>query len=80
MNVDDEQSGDGEGLGSPEHWRSGRTVDEAVAKFEAGSEVEGEHTPSGQATSGKSRAERMVDVDLTSTNRSEADRTSETDG
>ena len=73
MNVEDEQSGDGEGLGSPEHWRSGRTVDEAVAKTEAGSEVEGAHTPSGQARSGESRVEKMVDVDQVSTNRTEAE-------
>ena len=73
MNVEDEQSGDRGGLGSPEHWRSGRTVDEAVAKTGVGSEVEGAHTPSGQAKSGESRVEKMVDVDQVSTNTSEAE-------
>ena len=66
-------------LGSPEHERSGRTVDEAVEKFEAGSQVEGVHTPSGQAESGESRVERMVDVDRTSTPRSPAEEGSDTD-
>ena len=43
--------------------RSGRTVDEAVAKAEAGSQIEGVHTPSGQAASGESRVEKMADVE-----------------
>lgn len=42
---------------------SGRTVDEAVAKAEDGSQIEGVHTPSGQAASGESRVEKMADVD-----------------
>jgi len=50
-------------LGSPDHDRSGSTVDEAVAKAEAGSQVEGVHTPSGQEESGESRVEQMVDVE-----------------
>ena len=52
-----------ESLRSPDHDRSGSTVDEAVAKAEAGSQVEGVHTPSGREASGESRAERMVDVE-----------------
>jgi hypothetical protein len=50
-------------LGSPEHERSGSTVDEAVAKAEEGSQVEGIHTPSGQEESGESRIEQMADVE-----------------
>jgi hypothetical protein len=50
-------------LGSPEPERSGSTVDEAVAKAEAGSQVEGVHTPSGQEESGDSRVEHMADVE-----------------
>ncbi|MGI8760649.1 MAG: hypothetical protein ACR2LF_05010 [Jatrophihabitantaceae bacterium] len=49
-------------LGAPEHERSGATVDEAVAKAEDGSQVEGMHTPSGQAASGESRVEQMPEV------------------
>lgn len=60
-----EQGSTGEGLGGPEHERSGATVDEAVAKAESGSQVDGEHTPSGQAESGDSRLEHMPDVDGT---------------
>jgi hypothetical protein len=52
-----------ESLGSPEPERSGSTVDEAVAKAEEGSQVEGVHTPSGQEESGESRVEQMVDVE-----------------
>jgi hypothetical protein len=42
--------------------RSGSTVDESVAAAEAGSEVEGVHTPSGRAQSGDSRLEQMPEV------------------
>ncbi len=41
--------------------RSGATVDDAVANAEDGTQVEGVHTPSGQAESGDSRVEHMVD-------------------
>jgi hypothetical protein len=51
-----------DGTGNPVPELSGPTVDEAVAKAEEGSQVEGVHTPSGQEESGKSRAERMADV------------------
>ena len=63
MAVKDDDSAGRSGLGAPEHERSGRTIDEAVDKAEAGSHVDGEHTPSGQAASGESRVERMVDVE-----------------
>jgi len=49
-------------LGSPDHDRGGPTVDEAVDSAEAGSQVEGVHTPSGEAASGESRVEQMPDV------------------
>ena len=52
-------------FGSPVPERSGETVDEAVATAEEGSAVEGVHTPSGQAASGDSRAEHMVDEPVT---------------
>jgi hypothetical protein len=42
--------------------RSGSTVDESVAAAEAGSQVEGVHTPSGKAESGDSRLEHMPEV------------------
>ena len=71
MGVEDDEPGDRAGLGAPEHRRSGATVDEAVENAEAGSQVEGEHTPSGQAASGESRAERMADVERKSTNQAE---------
>ena len=54
-------------LHDPAHERSGETIDKAVAKAEAGSQVEGVHTPSGQAESGDSRVEHMVDVEERST-------------
>ncbi len=50
-------------LGSPEHERSGPTIDDAVEKAETGSAAEGDHTPSGQEPSGHSRVEKMADVD-----------------
>ncbi|MEP6853362.1 MAG: hypothetical protein ABJA87_12000 [bacterium] len=49
--------------GAPDHDRSGPTIDDAVAKSEAGSQVEGVHTPSGQAESGESRVEQMPEVE-----------------
>lgn len=60
--------------GSPEHERSGPTIDEAVAKADSGSQAEGVHIPSGEAASGESRAEQMPDVDgLTEDGRVEGD-------
>lgn len=50
-------------MGSPDHDRSGLTFDESVDKAEEGSQVEGVHTPSGQAESGESRVEQMPDVE-----------------
>ncbi|MGI8577371.1 MAG: hypothetical protein ACR2KG_05510 [Nocardioidaceae bacterium] len=49
-------------LGSPEHGRSGLTIDEAVETAEEDSQVAGMHTPSGQAASGESRVEQMPEV------------------
>lgn len=57
------QSESSETLRSPDHDRSGSTVDEAVEKAEAGSQVEGVHTPSGEEESGDSRVEQMADVE-----------------
>ncbi len=79
MGVTDGEPDGREGLGAPEHERSGQHVDEAVEKFEEGSRIEGAHTPSGQAKSGESRMERMVDVDRTSTGRSAAEQESSID-
>jgi hypothetical protein len=79
MDVGDEEAAERAGLGAPEHGRSGPTVDEAVEKAEANSQVEGVHTPSGQAESGASRVEKMVDVDRTNTTRSVADESSDSD-
>lgn len=50
-------------LGSPDESRSGPTFDEAVDNAEAGSQIEGVHTPSGEAESGESRVEQMPEVD-----------------
>jgi hypothetical protein len=50
-------------LASPDHDRSGPTVDDAVDTAEQGSQVEGVHTPSGQEASGQSRVEQMPEVD-----------------
>lgn len=58
-----EDTGQTESLGAPEHDRGGSTVDEAVESAEEGSQVEGVHTPSGEAEPGESRAEQMTEVD-----------------
>jgi len=60
-------SSQADSLGAPEHERSGSNVDEAVEKAEQGSQVEGVHTPSGEAASGDSRVEQMRDVDVEGT-------------
>lgn len=52
----------GDTLGAPVPERSGETIDEAVATAERGTQVEGVHTPSGQAKSGESRLEQMPEV------------------
>lgn len=54
--------GESDPLRSPDDDRSGPTIDEAVDTAEAGSQVEGVHTPSGEAASGESRMEQMPDV------------------
>jgi hypothetical protein len=53
-------------LGSPDESRGGQDIDAAVANAESGSQVEGVHTPSGQAESGESRLEQMREVDVSS--------------
>lgn len=53
-------------LGSPDESRGGPDIDAAVENAEAGSPVEGVHTPSGQAESGDSRLEQMREVDVSS--------------
>jgi hypothetical protein len=53
-------------LGAPDESRGGENIDAAVANAESGTEVEGVHTPSGQAESGESRLEQMTDVDVSS--------------
>ncbi|GLY16856.1 hypothetical protein LWF15_07565 [Kineosporia rhizophila] len=55
-------TGQPESLGSPRPERGGPTVDDAVANAESGSQVEGVHTPSGEAASGESRVEQMTEV------------------
>ena len=49
-------------MGSPDESRGGPTIDAAVENAEAGSQVEGVHTPSGEAESGESRVEQMPEV------------------
>jgi hypothetical protein len=49
-------------LGAPDASRGGASIDAAVANAEAGSQVEGVHTPSGQAEPGESRLEQMPEV------------------
>ncbi len=56
-------SGPDESLGSPQPERSGEHIDDAVETAEEGSEVEGVHTPSGEAKSGESRVEQMPEVE-----------------
>jgi hypothetical protein len=53
----------GESLGSPDPARGGPTIDDAVDNAEGGSQVEGVHTPSGEAESGESRVEQMPEVE-----------------
>ncbi len=53
-------------LGSPDESRGGPDIDAAVANAESGSQIDGVHTPSGQAESGDSRLEQMREVDTSS--------------
>ena len=53
-------------LGSPDPSRGGPDVDAAVENAEEGTQVEGVHTPSGQAEPGESRLEQMREVDVAS--------------
>lgn len=50
-------------LGSPDHDRSGATVDEGVAKAEAGSQVEGDHTAPDPGDSGEARRDEIRNVE-----------------
>jgi hypothetical protein len=56
---------------SADHERSGRDVEEGIARAEQGSPVEGEHDLEGNGPSGDSRVERMADVEETTEGRIE---------
>jgi hypothetical protein len=56
-------------MGSPDHSRSGRDVEEGIERAEEGSDVEGIHNLEGQAPTGESRLEHMADVDETTEGR-----------
>lgn len=56
-------TGPADSPGSPDHDRSGATVEEAVETAEAGSQVDGPHTPDGHTASGESRVERIRDAE-----------------
>lgn len=63
MNTNGSDTSPSGSPGSPDHDRSGATVDEAVANAEAGSDVEEVHTSSDETGSGESRVERVRAVD-----------------
>jgi hypothetical protein len=54
-----------------DHGRSGRDIEEGIARAEQGSPVEGEHDLEGSGPSGASRGERIVDVPETTEGRVE---------
>jgi hypothetical protein len=56
------KSSSSDSLGSSDEDLSGATIDEAIEKAEAGSQVAGAHTTSGQAASAQSRAEEIREV------------------
>ncbi|MGI8752657.1 MAG: hypothetical protein ACR2MN_10165 [Acidimicrobiales bacterium] len=56
-------SGAPDQLGSPDHDRSGATVDEGIAKAEAGSQGEGDHTAPDPGDTGQSRREEIRNVE-----------------
>lgn len=60
---DSSESGPPDQLGSPDHDRSGATVDEAIAKAEARSQGEGDHTAPDPGDSGESRREEIRSVE-----------------
>jgi hypothetical protein len=73
VDVDDDVSGGRTGLGAPEQGRSGDSIEKAVERFEAGTQVEGDHTPVGRADTGESRLEQMTEVEQTGTGDPAAD-------
>ena len=58
---------------SAAHDRSGRDVEEGIARAEEGTEVQGEHTLENSGPSGASRVERMAGVEETTEGRVEKD-------
>lgn len=70
--MTDPNNAPAEPLGEPDESRGGPDVDAAVENAEDGSQVEGVHTPSGQAEPGESRLEQMREVD-TSSSRDQGD-------
>ena len=56
---------------SPAHERSGRDVEESIARAEEGTDEQGIHTLEGSGPSGASRVERMADVEETTEGRVE---------
>src|SRR6185312_6862743 len=56
---------------SAAHERSGRDIEEAIARAEEGTDEQGTHTLEGAGPSGDSRVERMADVDETTEGRAE---------
>ena len=49
--------------GDPRHERSGRDVEDAIARAEEGTEVEGRHTLEESGAPGESRVEQMTEVE-----------------
>ena len=56
---------------SAAHERSGRDIEEGIARAEEGTDVQGTHTLEGSGPSGDSRVERMADVEETTEGRVE---------
>jgi hypothetical protein len=55
------------------HERSGRDVEESIARAEAGTDEQGRHTLENSGPSGDSRVERMADVEETTEGRVDRD-------
>jgi hypothetical protein len=55
------------------HERSGRDVEESIARAEAGTDEQGKHTLENSGPSGDSRVERMADVEETTEGRVDRD-------
>jgi hypothetical protein len=58
---------------SAAHERSGRDIEEGIARAEEGTDEQGTHTLAGSGPSGDSRVERMADVEETTEGRVERD-------